>query len=64
VMMPSSVTRGDVIAVLTTGAYNYSMSSRYNRLARPPVVMVAKGGEEVSLAVRRETAEDILSCDL
>lgn len=64
VSMPSSVTRGDVIAVLTTGAYNYSMSSRYNRLARPPVVMVSGGGEEVSLAVRRETAEDILSCDL
>ena len=32
--------RGDLIAVLTTGAYNYSMASNYNRVPRPPVVML------------------------
>lgn len=64
VKMPSSVARGDVIAVCTTGAYNYSMASNYNRVARPPVVMVSDGGETVSLAVRRETPQDVLSLDL
>ena len=63
IQMPSSVTRGDVVAVLTTGAYNYSMSSNYNRIPRPPVVMVRDGGAEVSLAVRRETVEDITALD-
>ncbi len=64
VKMPASVQRGDVIAVLTTGAYNYSMASNYNRIARPPVVMISKGGTEVSLAVRRETVEDLLALDV
>ena len=64
ITMPSSVKRGDLVAVLTTGAYNYSMSSHYNRIPRPPVVMVSDGGRNVSLAVRRETVEDIVSCDL
>ncbi len=35
---------GDILAVLSTGAYNYSMASNYNRNTRPPVVMV-RGGE-------------------
>ena len=53
---------GDLLAVLTTGAYNYSMASNYNRVPRPPVVMV-KDGED-KLIVRRETYEDIISNDL
>lgn len=53
--------RGDILAVLTTGAYNYSMASNYNRLLRPPVVMLGKDGPYT--AVRRETLEDLLSCD-
>ena len=53
--------RGDLLAVMTTGAYNYSMASNYNRVARPPVVML-KGGESY-VAVRRETLEDICSLD-
>ena len=48
---------GDILAVLSTGAYNYSMASNYNRVPRLPVVMV-RGGED-SLAVRRETYEDL-----
>ena len=53
--------RGDILAVLTTGAYNYSMSSNYNRVPRPPVVMIGDNGPYV--AVRRETYEDLLLCD-
>ena len=54
--------RGDVVAVCTTGAYNYSMSSNYNRVGRPAVLMLTETGEHI--AVRRETLEDILSCDM
>ena len=53
--------RGDVLAVLTTGAYNYSMASNYNRIPRPPVVMLGENGPYV--AVRREQYADLLSCD-
>lgn len=54
--------RGDILAVLVTGAYNYSMASNYNKIPRPPVVML-KGGED-RVIVRRETLEDITSLDL
>ena len=62
VTLPSSVCRGDIAAVLTTGAYNYSMASNYNRIARPPVVMINNGEDYV--AVKRETLEDILRNDI
>ena len=54
--------RGDILAVLTTGAYNYAMASNYNRLPRPPVVMVKKG--EARLVVKRETFEDLVKNDI
>ncbi len=54
--------RGDILAVLVTGAYNYSMASNYNRLPRPPVIMVRGGKARV--AVRRETYEDIIRNDI
>lgn len=54
--------RGDILAVLCTGAYNYSMASNYNRVGRPPVVILRDG--EDRLAVRRETFEDITACDI
>lgn len=54
--------RGDIIAVLTTGAYNYSMASNYNRIPRPPVVMV--NGEGSYVAVRRETFTDLTQFDI
>ena len=54
--------RGDLVAVLTTGAYNYSMASNYNRIPRPPVVMLTDSGSYE--AVRRETLEDLLDRDL
>ena len=54
--------KGDIIAVLTTGAYNYSMASNYNRIAKPPVVMLAGGKDYI--AVKRETPEDIIRNDV
>ena len=62
VMLPSSTQRGDVIAVLTTGAYNYSMASNYNRIGRPPVVMLDNGSDYI--AVKRESLEDISRNDV
>ena len=62
VCLPSSVQRDDIVAVLTTGAYNYSMASNYNRVPRPPIVMLAKDKEYV--AVRRESLNDIIANDL
>ena len=54
--------RGDILAVLTTGAYNYAMSSNYNRIPRPPIVMLENGTHR--LAVRRETVEDLTRYDV
>ncbi|MDO4845906.1 MAG: diaminopimelate decarboxylase, partial [Oscillospiraceae bacterium] len=62
VAFPASVGRGDLIAVCTTGAYNYSMASNYNRIPRPPVVLLRDGTARV--AVRRETTEDLLRLDV
>ena len=62
VPMRSDVQRGDLLACLTTGAYHYSMASNYNRIPRPPVVMLNDG--ESYLAVKRETIEDIVRLDI
>ncbi len=53
---------GDILAVLATGAYNYSMSSNYNRLPRPAMVLVNKGSAD--LIVKRETYTDLLRNDI
>ena len=53
--------RSEIIAVLTTGAYNYSMASNYNRLTRPPIVILTKDDEYV--AVERESLADLLIND-
>lgn len=54
--------RGDILAVLTTGAYNYSMASNYNRLPKPPVVMLKEG--EDYIAVKGETLDDLCRFDV
>lgn len=53
---------GDILAVLATGAYNYSMASNYNRIPRP--AMVAVSGGDAKLIVKRETYEDIIRNDV
>ena len=60
ITMPKPV-RGDIVAVTTTGAYNYSMASNYNRIPRPPVVMLSDGKDYV--AVKRESFEDLVRND-
>ncbi len=62
VPVPSTVERGDIAAVLTTGAYNYAMSMTYNRIPRPAMVMVSDG--EDKLIIRRETYEDLCRNEL
>ncbi len=62
VALPASLKRGDIIAVLTTGAYNYSMASNYNRIPRLPIVLLNKG--ESRVAVKRETLEDLIRNDI
>ena len=62
VTLPADVRRGDRVAVCVTGAYNYSMASNYNRLGRPPVVMLRDG--ESSLAVRREGLDELCALDV
>ena len=51
---------GDLLAVLTTGAYNYSMASHYNCVPKPPIIMI-KDGKSYT-AVRRETFLEMLAC--
>lgn len=59
---PADIQRGDIVAVLTTGAYNYSMASNYNRIPRPPVVML--NGDEDYVAVKRESLDDLIRNDI
>lgn len=61
-VMMQQAQRGDILAVLTTGAYNYSMASNYNRVPRPPIVVLSQGTDYI--AVRRETLDDIVMLDL
>jgi diaminopimelate decarboxylase len=53
---------GDIIAVQTTGAYNYAMASNYNKFLKPAVVLVQNG--EADLIVEREELEDLVRHDL
>ena len=52
---------GDVLAMLDTGAYGYSMASNYNRNPRPAVVFVEKGTAQV--VIKRETYDDLVHLD-
>lgn len=56
------INEGDYLAVLSTGAYNYSMSSNYNRNLIPPVIAVKNG--EASYVVKPQTYDDIIRNDL
>ncbi|MFZ5352304.1 MAG: diaminopimelate decarboxylase [Bacillota bacterium] len=54
--------KGDLLAVMSTGAYNYSMSSNYNRIPKPAMVFVKDG--KARLAVQRESYEDLVRNDM
>lgn len=60
-VMLQSCERGDTLAVLVTGAYNYSMASNYNRIPRPALVIVKDG--ESRIGIQRETYADIVKND-
>ena len=62
VRLPEDVAPGDLLCVPATGAYTYSMASNYNRVPRPPVVLVEDGDARV--IVRRETYDDVLRLDV
>jgi diaminopimelate decarboxylase len=60
--VPDDIRPADLVAVAATGAYCYSLSSRYNMICRPAVVAVRAG--ESRLILRRETVEDLLSLEV
>lgn len=60
--VPADLQPGDLIAVAATGAYCYSLSSRYNLIGRPAVVAVRDG--QARLILRRETVDDLLSLEV
>lgn len=59
---PSSISRYDYVAVTTTGAYNYSMASNYNRIPRPAVVMLKDHDD--FMVVKKESLDDIIKNDI
>ncbi|MEB4210663.1 diaminopimelate decarboxylase [Mycobacterium sp. 94-17] len=60
--VPGDLRPGDLIGVAATGAYCYSLSSRYNMICRPAVVAVRDG--RARLVLRRETVDDLLSLEV
>lgn len=61
IFMPEAQ-KGDIIVVMATGAYNYSMASNYNRIPKPPVILVKEGNARV--IVRGEDFEDMIRNDI
>ena len=61
-LMLSQTSVGDTLAVLATGAYNYTMANNYNRQPRPAMVMIKDGVPRLS--VRRETYEDLIAREI
>jgi diaminopimelate decarboxylase len=59
--LPDDVAPGDLLCIPATGAYTYAMASNYNRIPRPPVVMVGDG--KATEIVARETHSDLLKLD-
>ncbi len=55
-------TRGDIIAVAVTGAYNYSMASNYNRITRPPIIAIENKIDKI--IVKRESFEDLIKNEI
>lgn len=60
--LPSSVKRGDYLAILTTGAYHYSMASNYNQMQKPSVFFVKNG--KAREAVKRQSLRQLIINDV
>ena len=61
VMLPK-VETGDILAIMSTGAYGYSMASNYNKIPKPAVVMVQDGTSRI--VVKRESYEDLIGNEI
>ena len=55
------VESGDILVVMATGAYNYSMASNYTRLSKPAAVLVSNG--DANVIIERESYQDLISKD-
>lgn len=62
IYLPQNIQRNDTLAVLATGAYNYSMSNNYNRFTKPAVIWV--DGNKHQIVVHKETLDDLLRNDV
>ncbi|ENK6471450.1 diaminopimelate decarboxylase [Staphylococcus pseudintermedius] len=60
--LPSSVKRGDYLAILTTGAYHYSMASNYNQMQKPSVFFVKDG--KAREVVKRQSLRQLIINDV
>lgn len=56
------VKSGDILAVLTTGAYGYSMANNYNKIPKPPVVLINNG--DAKLICKRQTFEEVIENEI
>ena len=61
-LMMANPESGDIIAMFSTGAYHYSMSSNYNQIPRPAVVFTYEGKSRV--VIRRQTYEELIERDI
>jgi diaminopimelate decarboxylase len=59
-----SLQPGDMLAILTAGAYGMVMASNYNARPRPPEVLIAEDGKSWYVARRRETFDDLVAAEL
>jgi diaminopimelate decarboxylase len=60
--LPEDISRGDLVAVATTGAYHYSMASNYNQMRKPAVVFVTE--EDVREVIRRQSLKQLVQNDV
>ena len=56
------IEEGDILCVYNTGAYNYSMSSNYNRVQKPAMVILNEGQADV--IIKRESLKDLIEHDV
>lgn len=59
--LPSSVHRGDYLAILSTGAYHYSMASNYNQMQKPPVFFLKDG--KAREVIKRQSLRQLIIND-
>lgn len=56
------IEEGDILCVYNTGAYNYSMSSNYNRVQKPAMVLVNDVHDDI--IIKRESLKDLIEHDV